>query len=169
MQGELFTVVLKKTAFLILLFSFHPPVHYVFFKVFLGARIGNVRIIRVKHWKEIKLSWFLVKSAISGEILLDSLYRLLNCKHALWPRQRNKSRKVAVQKWGGAYLQICFIKLGGDIAISTLFMTPATNLLKELEVKEADFVAKNMFLAFNLNNDSTNLIEIVFKVKISRR
>jgi len=43
------------------------------------------------------------------------------------------------------------------------------NLPKVLEVKEADLLAKNILLAFSLFNDSTNLTEIVFKVKISTR
>ena len=64
---------------------------------------------------------------------------------------------------------MCFIKLVGGFAIPTLFMTPTTNLPKGLNVKEADLSAKNVLLAFNLFNGNTNLIEILFKIKISRR
>lgn len=66
-------------------------------------------------------------------------------------------------------LHICFKKLVGGIAIPMLFMTPTTNLPKGLEMKEADLLAKNVLLAFSLFNDSANLIERVFKVKISRK
>lgn len=81
---------------------FSSPVHYVFFKVFLVARIRNVRIITVKHWKEMKLLLVSGHICLSGEILLGSLHFSSNVKHAPWPRWSNKSRKVAVQKQGRA-------------------------------------------------------------------
>lgn len=60
-------------------------------------------------------------------------------------------------------------KISGGLATPILFMTSTTNLPKGLKMMENDLLAKNVLLAFSLSDDHTVLIEIVFKVEISRR